>query len=557
MLCFYSVKGDAAASPFSCLGHETVLVLSGVAMLFSPRRDRLLLCKSIAGYTLIKSTPTNSPLASLGLCLYKEENPMSIEFAWNTQKNQMSDIKGKEREQEREGQIKNDMIDLDRTHLNYDLVQSELNLYQRAKERVDQLKSENKRVQKNSVITYSNIITIPESAAKKMSNEQMQDYFKTCHDYFADRFGKENVLSAKVHLDETTPHMHLHFMPIDKETGRLQARTTMNKAALNQIHDEIPERLREKGFDVVRGSGEKTKQKLDIHEYKAKLNWEKEKANLKEIKSILYKEMNELEHDKTVLDREVYYMRTEKSREFKKIEKGFEEKVEAAKTEANQKISMIQEEVTKFEYDMSQNQERLIMDTQDMNGLLDATKKDLEEHQKQLNERIDSLKELDFDESVNLDLKPNLLNKVSMSNDTFLELKKRAEVAERMQRALRISEQRVRTLEKSNREKDKELGDMFKLRIENGYLQKQNQFLSALVERIRKLLENVKDKGVVVLGKERANELIGFAKNQVGRSLKMEKEAEPINEYEASGKQKAIQVRNERLQREKGSEMER
>ncbi|MCG4650722.1 plasmid recombination protein, partial [Bifidobacterium longum] len=64
---------------------------------------------------------------------------MSIEFAWNTQKNQMSDIKGKEREQEREGQIKNDMIDLDRTHLNYDLVQSELNLYQRAKERVDQL----------------------------------------------------------------------------------------------------------------------------------------------------------------------------------------------------------------------------------------------------------------------------------------------------------------------------------------------------------------------------------------------------------------------------------
>lgn len=156
-----------------------------------------------------------------------------------------------------------------------------------------------------------------------------------------------------------------------------------------------------------------------------------------------------------------------------------------------------------------------------------------------------------------MDLKPNLLNKVSMSNETFEELKKRAEVAERMQRALRISEQRVQTLEKSNREKDKELGDMFKLRVENSYLQKQNQFLSALVERIRKLLENVKDKGVVVLGKERASELIGFAKNQVGRSLKMEKEAEPINEYEAAGRDKAIQKLNERLQQEKGSEMER
>lgn len=466
---------------------------------------------------------------------------MSIEFAWNTQKNQMSDIKGKEREQEREGQIKNDMIDLDRTHLNYDLVQSELNLYQRAKERVDQLKSENKRVQKNSVITYSNIITIPESAAKKMSNEQMQDYFKTCHDYFADRFGKENVLSAKVHLDETTPHMHLHFMPIDKETGRLQARTTMNKAALNQIHDEIPERLQEKGFDVVRGSGEKTKQKLDIHEYKAKLDLEKEKVELEKQTSKLSQRLNELEEEHTILHREVYYRRTEKSIKLQQIEKGFEEKVEVAKTEANQKISMIQEEVTKFEYDMSQNQERLIMDTQDMNGLLDATKKDLEEHQKQLNERIDSLKELDFDESVNLDLKPNLLNKVSMSNDTFLELKKRAEIAERMQRALRISEQRVQTLEKDNRQKDSQLGEMFTLRMENSALKRQVEFFKQVIDKIRDMVSAQRDKdGNQRVTKKLMEHAIGYAKEYIGQKMNMKKEATPRNENEEIGRDIAI-----------------
>lgn len=470
---------------------------------------------------------------------------MSIEFAWNTQKNQMSDIKGKEREQEREGQIKNDMIDRDRTHLNYDLVQSELNLYQRAKERVDQLKSEKKRVQKNSVITYSNIITIPESVAKEMSNDQMHDYFKTCHDYFVDRFGKENVLSSKIHLDESTPHMHLHFMPIDKETGRLQARTTMNKAALNEIHDEIPERLRAKGFDVVRGSGEKTKQKLDIHQYKAKLDLEKE--------------LNALEHDRTILHREVFYMRNNKDIERQKIEKGFEEKVEVAKTEANQKISMIQEAVAKFEYDMSQNQERLIMDTQDMNGLLDATRKDLEEHQKQLNERIDSLKELDFDESINLNLKPNLLNKVSMSNDTFLELKKRAEVAERMQRALRISEQRVQTLEKSNKEKDKELSEMFNLRIENGYLKRQVEFFKQLVDKIREMFLKQKDKeGQPKVSEKLVNQIIGFSKHYVGQGLKMSKEAEPQNEHEKTGRDVAIKaLAAERKEKGYGSEMER
>ncbi len=60
-----------------------------------------------------------------------------MELAWNTQKNKMTDVKGKEMEQERKGRIKNDDIDLSRTHLNYDIVQSDKTLYQRVKERVE------------------------------------------------------------------------------------------------------------------------------------------------------------------------------------------------------------------------------------------------------------------------------------------------------------------------------------------------------------------------------------------------------------------------------------
>lgn len=51
---------------------------------------------------------------------------MAFTFAWNTQKNLLSDVKGKEREQERQGKIKNKMIDPTRTHLNYDFVKSEI-----------------------------------------------------------------------------------------------------------------------------------------------------------------------------------------------------------------------------------------------------------------------------------------------------------------------------------------------------------------------------------------------------------------------------------------------
>ena len=67
--------------------------------------------KSIAGYTLIKSTPTNSSLASLSLCLDKEENPTSIDS------------------------------------------------------------SPKRNESKKLVIIYSNTITIPESAAKEISND--------------------------------------------------------------------------------------------------------------------------------------------------------------------------------------------------------------------------------------------------------------------------------------------------------------------------------------------------------------------------------------------------
>lgn len=191
---------------------------------------------------------------------------MSMEFAWNTQKNKMTDIKGKEKEQEREGKITNEEIDLDKTHLNYDLVESNKNLYQRVKDRVEEVRSVS-RIQ-NSVVDYSNIITVPKDQAEEWGIEKSKEYLKEVYNYFCDEFGKENIVSAKVHLDETAPHMHLHFVPVNKENGKLQARVVMTKERINRIHTKAPKYLKEKGYDVIRGSG-KTENSLDIHKYKA------------------------------------------------------------------------------------------------------------------------------------------------------------------------------------------------------------------------------------------------------------------------------------------------
>ena len=137
-----------------------------------------------------------------------------MELAWNTQKNKMSDVKGKEMEQERKGKISNPDIDLERTNLNFDFVDDKRTLYQRVKSRVDDLKESGSRVQKNSVVMYSNVITVPQSEFKHWGVEKTNKYFQACYEFFCNEFGAENVVSAKVHYDETAPHMHLHFVPV-------------------------------------------------------------------------------------------------------------------------------------------------------------------------------------------------------------------------------------------------------------------------------------------------------------------------------------------------------
>lgn len=207
-----------------------------------------------------------------------------MEFAWNAQKNKMSDIKGKENEQERKGLIRNKDIDLSKTHLNYDLVESNLNLYQRIKKRVEEVR-ENSRIQKNSVVDVSNIITLNKEQFEEWGEDKSKEYFREVYNYFCDEFGKENVVSAKVHMDETTPHMHLHFVPI--KDGKLQCRSVLNQSRFNKVHTNAPKYLQEKGFNVVRGNG-KTKERGNIdniHEYK------------KEIENILSNELKNLKID--------------------------------------------------------------------------------------------------------------------------------------------------------------------------------------------------------------------------------------------------------------------
>ena len=309
-----------------------------------------------------------------------------LELAWNSQKNQMNDVKGKEMEQERKGKISNEDIDLDKTENNYDLVEDERTLHQRVKNRVDELKESGSRVQKNSVVMYSNILTVPEEQAEVWGEEKTDDYFKVCYDFFSKEFGVENVVSAKVHKDETAPHMHLHFVPVNKENGRLQARVSMNKAKINYIHDELPKFLQERGFDVVRGKGKTEKNIENIHEYKeikaleGKIEQEKEKLT-KELEKIKV-EQKPLVDIQRVKERSFEKGIREKNKRVEVPLKDFDKLIASAKE--NEKLRKSNHDVSKTNKELKQefkvlnNQYQEVVDQkQEVNSALQKENKEL------------------------------------------------------------------------------------------------------------------------------------------------------------------------------------
>ena len=84
--------------------------------------------------------------------------------------------------------------------------------------------------------------------------EEQRKYFDYAYRFFEDSFGKENIISAVVHLDEATPHMHLCFVPITKK-GRLSSKEIIGgPKGLVNWQDKFYAYMHEKYPDITRGT---------------------------------------------------------------------------------------------------------------------------------------------------------------------------------------------------------------------------------------------------------------------------------------------------------------
>ena len=74
--------------------------------------------------------------------------------------------------------------------------------------------------------------------------------------------GEKNIISAVVHLDEGTPHMHLVFCPINKD-GKLSAKSILgNQKSLSEWQTRYYNYMHERWNELERGkSAQETKRK--------------------------------------------------------------------------------------------------------------------------------------------------------------------------------------------------------------------------------------------------------------------------------------------------------
>ncbi len=171
-------------------------------------------------------------------------------------------------------------IDPARTYLNYNLAnECSGTFYSRVKSRIDELDLK-KKPRNDAVYMAQIMISASPEYFDNLSEIEEKAFFKDAFEFLKNRFGAENVVSAYVHKDEKTPHLHFNFVPVYEK--KLCCKKVLNQYGLSKLHDELNKQVTKKyGLErgVVGGQGKA----YGLHEFKQitnerkKLEFEKNK----------------------------------------------------------------------------------------------------------------------------------------------------------------------------------------------------------------------------------------------------------------------------------------
>ena len=109
------------------------------------------------------------------------------------------------------------------------------------------------RVRKDSVTAVEVLITASPEFFEKKNPKEVKEFFEYAVEFMKSKQNPDTYISAVVHVDEKTPHMHLCFVPITPD-GRLSAKEIIgNKKRLTKWQDEFWSYMVKKYPDLERG----------------------------------------------------------------------------------------------------------------------------------------------------------------------------------------------------------------------------------------------------------------------------------------------------------------
>lgn len=141
-------------------------------------------------------------------------------------------------------------VDMSRSEDNYDLIPCD-NYKRSIKEKLSNLVESSRAVRKDAVVVCNFIATSDNETMDALGADRQREFFQDSVKWFSDRYGADRVLNATVHMDETTPHLHIGVMPITQD-GRLSAKAIFTKTEMKAIQTEFARDVGEK-YGLERG----------------------------------------------------------------------------------------------------------------------------------------------------------------------------------------------------------------------------------------------------------------------------------------------------------------
>lgn len=146
------------------------------------------------------------------------------------------------------------------------------------------------KIRKNGVLCVEYLITASPDDMHAKTKEQQDQYFKDALKWLEERHGKENIITAGIHRDESTPHLYVHVVPMDRNRNKLNCRAFLGGAdVLSAMQTDFYEKVA-KNHGLERGIKGSKARHTRVRDFYKNINNHQEIAEFEKNRELAHKQ---------------------------------------------------------------------------------------------------------------------------------------------------------------------------------------------------------------------------------------------------------------------------